>query len=465
MSIPTADQHERSIIGAMLINPGCRKEVLSMVSPEDFFSERNQAIVRAFRAVGQGDYLELVGELERSGYVNGNGDSEEMGRFLSKIIQETPTSTGTGYSAGKIRNAALRREMFQMGHALAQDARDPQLDVGEILEGRITELKAIQEQQKASGISCRKGLDVCVIDYNQLMNMEVLERVKLFSWLPEGGLAMVYGPRGLGKTFFVSSLAVSLTTGAPFMKWGAPLKPVGVLIVDGEMALADLRERLSLLLTVKPVCPLKLISSEVVFSETERDINLVAEQQRRDILNVIDEDKSIRLVIIDNISCLFSGLRESSKDDWETVTPWLLSLRRRGVAVVLVHHAGKGGDQRGTSGREDMLDSVIRLEHPHGAGNDGARFVVRFTKCRNAYGADIDPFEAALDLEKPEKWSWRPVEDSTYERMLALVEAGVETVRDMAEELGVTNARISMLKSRGIKEGMLKKGRKIEIKK
>ena len=117
MSIPTADQHERSIIGAMLINPGCRKEVLSMVSPEDFFSERNQSIVRAFKAVRSGDFLELIGELERSGYVNGNGDSEEMGRFLSKLIQETATSTGTAYSAWKIKDAAYRREMFQMGQA------------------------------------------------------------------------------------------------------------------------------------------------------------------------------------------------------------------------------------------------------------------------------------------------------------------------------------------------------------
>ena len=151
------------------------------------------------------------------------------------------------------------------------------------------------------------------------------------------------------------------------------------------MALADLRERLNLLLAAPLICPLKIISSEIVFFETERDINLAAEQQRRDILNIIDEDKAIRLVIIDNISCLFSGLRESSKDDWETITPWLLSMRRRGVAVVLVHHAGKGGDQRGTSGREDMLDSVIRLDRPHGASNEGAKFIVRFTKCRNAY--------------------------------------------------------------------------------
>ena len=43
---------------------------------------------------------------------------------------------------------------------------------------------------------------------------------------------------------------------------------------------------------------------------------------------------------------------------------WLLSLRRRGKGALLIHHAGKGGQQRGTSRREDVLDTVIALRGP-----------------------------------------------------------------------------------------------------
>ena len=39
---------------------------------------------------------------------------------------------------------------------------------------------------------------------------------------------------------------------------------------------------------------------------------------------------------------------------------WLLRLRRRGVSVLVVHHAGKNGDQRGISKREDLLDTASR---------------------------------------------------------------------------------------------------------
>ena len=43
---------------------------------------------------------------------------------------------------------------------------------------------------------------------------------------------------------------------------------------------------------------------------------------------------------------------------------WLLELRRRGMTVLLIHHAGKSGDQRGTSAREDIMDTVISLRRP-----------------------------------------------------------------------------------------------------
>ena len=307
----------------------------------------------------------------------------------------------------------------------------------------------------------RTGLDACVVGFTELLTMDIPERAKIFVWLPEGGITMVYGGRGIGKTFFTLSLAASVSSGVPFLKWGEPSKTVGVLIVDGEMALSDLRARLTSLLIKKPIEPVMIISSEVAFAKTERDINLVDGDQRNDILSILDENKEIRLVIIDNISCLFSGIRESSKDDWEKITPWLLAMRRRSVAVVLVHHAGKGGDQRGTSGREDLLDTVIKLEPVNRSPNEGARFIVNFTKSRGAYGAEVKAFEASLDLESNELWTWKPIEESNYERMLTLAGEGVSSVTDMAEELGISKGMVSRLKKQGIDKGDLVKSTQI----
>ena len=43
------------------------------------------------------------------------------------------------------------------------------------------------------------------------------------------------------------------------------------------------------------------------------------------------------------------GLRENDSDAWSPIQQWLLQLRRRGLAVLIVHHAGKTGGQRGSA--------------------------------------------------------------------------------------------------------------------
>jgi hypothetical protein len=70
---------------------------------------------------------------------------------------------------------------------------------------------------------------------------------------------------------------------------------------------------------------------------------------------------------------------ESASDAWGPMQNWLLKLRRRGVSVLFVHHAGTNGRQRGTSRREDVLDTVIALRRPENYSPDqGGRFEVHF---------------------------------------------------------------------------------------
>ena len=78
----------------------------------------------------------------------------------------------------------------------------------------------------------KKTLADCVLTFGELETLEIPERPSLVPWLPGGGLAMVYGPRGIGKTYLSLSMALALSTGQAFMKW--PIKQaVGVLYGAG----------------------------------------------------------------------------------------------------------------------------------------------------------------------------------------------------------------------------------------
>ena len=119
-------------------------------------------------------------------------------------------------------------------------------------------------------------------------------------------------------------------------------------------------------------------------------------------------------MILDNIASLTPGIAENSKEDWDPVNQWLISLRHLGVSVLLIHHSGKGGAQRGTSGREDALDCIIKLKPGLvNSGEYGAAFGIRFEKARNvAPDQGIYPF----DLELVEDGKGGVVWERTYEK-------------------------------------------------
>src|SRR5215831_12894374 len=89
------------------------------------------------------------------------------------------------------------------------------------------------------------------------------------------------------------------------------------------------------------------------------------------------------------------------------VQEWALAQRRASRSVLFIHHAGNSGTQRGTSRKEDVLDTVIGLRRPPDyLVEQGARFEVHFEKSRGFYGSDAEPFETRL---LGDQWTISPI--------------------------------------------------------
>ena len=293
-------------------------------------------------------------------------------------------------------------------------------------------------------------LSLALVNYPDLMALQIPERARHLPWLPEGGNVMVFGPRGIGKTFLQLALGVSLTNGKDLLKWKVQA-PVGVLYCDGEMQLDELRERATALMDAPPIQPFEFLTSQLVYQRCGgKDLILTSHGMQQQIVKILDARPDIRVLILDNISCLFSGINEDSKQDWEPINAWLIRLRHRGLATVLVHHAGKGGQQRGTSGREDALDTVVQLKEPAGKdAREGCHFEMHFTKCRGVTGDDVAPLDVRLVKDGHRfTWQYQLVEVSKYEQARQLFEDGVTAPSDLAVELNI---------SRGYASKMIKK--------
>jgi putative DNA primase/helicase len=156
------------------------------------------------------------------------------------------------------------------------------------------------------------------------------------------------------------------------------------------------------------------------------------------------------LLILDNLSCLCRSGVENEAESWIPVAEFALRLRRSGVSVLFVHHSGKSGAQRGTSKREDLLDSVIALKRPEDySAEEGLRVQVVYEKARGFFGNDATPFELRLVMEESGAARWEVSDTEVSKRVEAktLFEQG-KSIREVAAALDISKSAAHRLKER-----------------
>ena len=268
--------------------------------------------------------------------------------------------------------------------------------------------------------------------------------------LREKDLAMVFAGRGTGKTWFTLSLAAAIATGKRcFDLWDIP-RPRRVLLIDGEMSGKELQDRLRKIFAGIGERPGKGFFTLCAADRQAGAMPNLATAEGQAALDKLVERAEV--VFVDNVSSLASLEDENDAAAWQPVQKWLIDLRRRGKAVILVHHSGKGGEQRGTSKREDILDLVLKLVRVE--GRQDASFDVVFTKNRHLKGKQAEAFR--LDLEQDgdavqwlrsaaSKSELRKAEDKELREQAQLLRQDGKSLRDIAAALGCGKDKVADL--------------------
>lgn len=305
---------------------------------------------------------------------------------------------------------------------------------------------------------CKQDLKDLILPASSFMTLPVDPReYYLYPWLREQSVILISGARGCGKSWFTLSILLAVCGGTEFGPWQSQCS-APCLYLDGEMVVSDVIERLTLI-QAPPDTSMYIYSDAFV---TERGLPRahLANKEWRDKMKSILLDLGIKLWAIDNISSLASGLDENSKQDWDPINSWLLDLRFAGISTILVHHTGKAGTQRGTSGKEDNLDISILLKHPADYTNDdGCRVVADFTKARVAqkYRHLIEAQEFRLVTDEGGLYSWHvsnPQRD-TKRDCLRMLAAGTK-YEEICKALGLgSKSYITKLRRDFITKGWL----------
>jgi hypothetical protein len=267
----------------------------------------------------------------------------------------------------------------------------------------------------------------------------------------EGDLGFIYGERGLGKSWLGKYLARGTATREKVGPWDVH-DPMNVGYVDGEMPFDMVVERLRSFGALPD--NLHLLNHEYLYDEGEGEVVNLSDPTVQEILKAICLEKDIKVLILDNLSTLTSGVDENKGIDWEKIQPWLLDLRRHKISVIIIHHAGRSGQMRGHSKREDPAFWIIKLEASHSPGKNGAQFISRFTKNRNAF-ADSDAIDWWFQPQKNGQTLVTTRKADYFTLFLQQVGEGNDTARGIADELGVSPGYVSQLASRAEKQGAI----------
>jgi hypothetical protein len=315
---------------------------------------------------------------------------------------------------------------------------------------RADDSAADAETDKAWFECLREGM----CSSEELAGIDIAPRKQIAGdYMFEGDLGFIFAQRGLGKTMLALALAHAIAEGQDVGPWKVPEK-LKCLYLEGEMPGSDIKKRDYALGKSTPF--LTYINHEILFERTSRVMNLANREFQQAVLDLCVSE-GFRVLFLDNLSCLTSGIDENKGIDWEILLPWLLQLRRAHITVIFIAHAGRNNQMRGHSKREDPAFWILRLDAPLNVdeGRVGAHFITRFTKWRS--------------IQKPAtyQWSFTPAghnnEDICIEHKMAapidifrqLVESGMDTASEIAEEMDVSKGYISQLATRAKKEGWL----------
>ncbi len=261
-------------------------------------------------------------------------------------------------------------------------------------------------------------------------------------------LALLYGPRGIGKTYVALGIAWAAASGASFLGWRAR-RPHRVLYVDGEMAAADMRERLAAFGPAPPTLDLMLVDLQ---PGTQPDL-----ATRDGQLRLMETWGQPELVVLDNLASL-AGFKSGDPDAWSNLQRFLVLQRQLGRAVLMVHHANRQGAPRGSSRREDVLDLVLALRRPDDyALHEGARMEIHFEKTRGLWGDAVAPIEARLETDNMNgaRWTWGPARTDALTHLVALLKQGLNP-NQAARALGISKSKSYLLRQRAMERGLVR---------
>ena len=267
-------------------------------------------------------------------------------------------------------------------------------------------------------------------------------------WLQASEYCLLYGPTGIGKSYFAFDLAIHIACAVPFWGYHIP-RARRVFYIDGEMGRKELGKRIHRF-SLDPTFNAALAEGKTNFKTTSFD-NYVETGMMPKESEVFDRQMTMtEVVVIDNLMSCSTEMHDRDTDfqQWGRIWNWIQKHRKEGRTIILLHHTNKAGDQLGTSKKLNQAHVSIDLRDASWnedlLSGETLPTEFRFRKARGLSKADTLPIfaERYFPSEKAPYWLTRPLRDEKVKQAWKLKRKKMGKF-DIAETLGVKSSTVA----------------------
>ena len=207
-AMPHSPEAEQAVLGSMLIDADCIKDVMDKLQPQDFYLQQNREIFETIYSMfiysRPIDGVTVAREMEKNGVYR-----DDTRAYLLQLMEVTPTSANVMEYAGIIRDKALLRSMAKAAGDIAAMVQEGVGTAGDLLSAAEQKIYAIRQGRGSQEMATVGAVLNDVMEQLAKLSTGLSAVDRKINGLNKSDLLLLAARPGMGKTSMALNVALS----------------------------------------------------------------------------------------------------------------------------------------------------------------------------------------------------------------------------------------------------------------
>ena len=318
--MPNNLEAEQSVLGSILLDPGCISTALEYIKSDSFYLRQHQQLfalmIDMFSTARSIDFITVLSESVRAGIF----ESEQAAKvYLAQLMDLVPTTANIESYCRIVQERSYLRSLMEVAREILDRASESQGDARKLLDLAEQHIFEIRQGRDATGLT--KINDVIIQTYDQLQKLTSDERNeylglptgfsgldRITTGLNKSDLILIAARPAMGKTSFALNIAsnVAKKTGKQVAIFSLEMSKEQLVsrLLSSEARISSHNLRTGTLTADEWV---RLASAAEILSQTEIYLDDLSSQTVADMKAKLRRLPNLGLVVIDYLQLMTNG--------------------------------------------------------------------------------------------------------------------------------------------------------------